>query len=275
MLRSMMPGLALSLIVSILAPGAARASQVAVATYQFQNTLAADQSGVASLTAVNPLGTSEFVTNTLFGQTRQVYAFNGSSNPADQGGLTVNTTNLISPTSYSVEMVLSFNAAGPTGWTRILDVQNRQSDNGFYVDPSNHLDVFPVASGTTEFTYQAYHVVHLTVGGGVVDAYLDGNLEFSASTAVMNITDTIDNPNNLMGFFLDNVVGGGQGEWAPGNVALIQLYNGVLDQSQITMQASNPFGGLSAVPEPSSAVLLGLGVAGGLVVTRGLRRRAR
>jgi PEP-CTERM motif len=275
MLRSLTHGLVLALVVSILAPSAARADLVAAATYEFQNTLAADQSGVASLTAVDPLGTSAFVTNTLYGQTRQVYAFNGSSTPADQGGLTVNTTGLISATSYSVEMVFSFNSAGPTGWTRVLDVQNRQSDDGFYVDPSNHLDVYPVAGGTTTFSYEAYHVVHLTVGGGVVNAYLDGNLEFSASTTVMNITDTTDNPNNLMGFFLDNVVGGGQGEWAPGNIALIQLYNGVLDQSQISSQAENPFGGLVTVPEPSSVVLLGLGMAGGCVVTLRFRRRPR
>jgi hypothetical protein len=260
--------LGLSLLGGILATvtaGAARADLVPVATYGFQNTFAADQSGVASLTAVDPLGTSGFVTDTLYGQTRQVYNFNGqASPPANQSGLTVNTTSLISPTVYSVATVFEFN--GNAGWRRILDVQNRQSDSGFYVDPSNNLDVFPVAGGTAAFTAGVYHSVVLTVSSGTVNAYLDGILQFTSNTTVMNITDTADNPNNLMGFFLDNVVADGQGEYSTGKIGLIQLYNGVLGQTQITEIANNPFG--TSVPEPSSIALMGLGVTGVMLAAR-------
>jgi hypothetical protein len=247
---------------------AARADLIPVASYGFQNTFAADQGGVPALTAVDPLGTSTFVTDTLYGQTRQVYNFTGQTTPANQSGLTVNTTGLISPTVYSVAMVFEFDAAA--GWRRIIDVQNRQSDNGFYVNPSSNLEVFPVAGGTAAFTAGVYHDVVLTVSSGTINAYLDGILQFTTSSAVMNITDTTDNPNNLMGFFLDNVVGGGQGEYSTGKVGLIQLYNGVLDQSQITTLAANPFG--TSVPEPSSIALMGLGAAGLML---GVRRRTR
>ncbi len=41
-----------------------------VATYTFNNTLAAEQTGVAALTAVDPLGTSGFQTATVFGNLR-------------------------------------------------------------------------------------------------------------------------------------------------------------------------------------------------------------
>ena len=55
----------------LLALSMAIASSVAnaalVATYQFQNTLAADQSGITALAAVDPLGLSGFQTATLYG----------------------------------------------------------------------------------------------------------------------------------------------------------------------------------------------------------------
>ena len=253
---------------SVLLASAARADLTPVATYQFQNTLAADQGGVAALTAVDPTGTSGFQTATLYGQTRQVYQFSGNASPAsDQGGLTLGTSGLVASNQYSVEMVFQF--VDNSGWRRILDVQNRQSDNGFYVDPSSHLDVFPVVGGTTNFTANAFHDVVLTVANdGTVNGYLDGNLEFSTTTAVMNVDS-----NNLMGFFLDNVVSGGQGEYSPGQVGLIQLYNDVLSPAQIAAQAVNPFAGLGTVPEPSSVALLGLGAAGFVGLAAGRRRR--
>jgi hypothetical protein len=261
--------LGLSLLGGMLATAsAARADLIPVASYGFQNTFAADQSGVPSLTAVDPLGTSTFVTDTLYGQTRKVYNFTGAASPpANQSGLTVNTTGLISPTVYSVATVFEFDAAA--GWRRIIDVQNRQSDAGFYVDPNNNLDVFPVAGGTNSFSAGVYHSIVLTVSSGTVNAYLDGVLQFTSATTVMDITDTANNPNNLMGFFLDNLVGGGQGEYSTGKVGLIQLYNGVLAQPQITALATNPFG---TVPEPTSIALMGLGAAGLML---GVRRRTR
>ena len=85
------------------------------------------------------------------------------------------------------------------------------SDDGFYVDPSNNLDVFPVAGSTSAFTTGVFHTVTLTVDGTIVTAFLDGVEQFhSLSTDVMDISNA-DNPGNLVNLFFDNTVGGGQG----------------------------------------------------------------
>jgi hypothetical protein len=96
-----------------------------VATYTFDNTLAAQQTGVAALTAVDPLGTSGFQTASVFGNLQTTYQFNGAATPVlDQGGLDFDTTGLISSDDYSVEMVVEL--TGSTGWRRLLDASDRQ-----------------------------------------------------------------------------------------------------------------------------------------------------
>src|SRR5690348_15528508 len=79
-----------------------------IATYQFNNTFAANEAGRPALTATDPLGTSQFLTDTVLGASRTVWAFNGNASPpAQQSGVTTaTTTGLINPQSYSVDMVL-------------------------------------------------------------------------------------------------------------------------------------------------------------------------
>jgi hypothetical protein len=165
-------------------------------------------------------------------------------------------------------MVFKF-FAGDGAWRRIVDVQNRQSDDGFYVDPGNHLNVFPLSpAGTTAFTTNAYHHVVLTQSSGSqITGYLDGHLEFTLAGNVMNIA----NAGNLMNFFLDNTVGGGQGEYSSGDVALIRLYNGILASDQVARLAADPFPSSGpTAPEPSSLAMLGMGLVA--LVGMGWRR---
>ena len=241
-----------------------------VATYEFNHTFSADQSGVPALTAVDPLGTSAFQTDTVLGSPRTVWAFNGNASPpADQAGLTVSTTGLVNPQSYSVDMVLELTQR-VGGWRRLVDVQNRQSDNGFYVDPANNLDIYPVSGSSAAWTNNVFHHVVLTVDNSTspatVSAYLDGISQFSTSTNEMNLdADPANNPNRLIGFFLDNLVAGGQGEWSPGEVGLVRLWDGVLSPADATRLANNPF-----VPEPSTLAIFS---AMGLLLMN--RRRTR
>ena len=61
-----------SLLISLALAGmlghsTAMAAPTAVATWNFNGTLAADEPSVAALTAIDPLGTSAFITDSVFG----------------------------------------------------------------------------------------------------------------------------------------------------------------------------------------------------------------
>jgi hypothetical protein len=261
---------ACALVATALSAGDASAQTVA-ATYLFGNTFSAVQPGAPALVPVDPQGTSLFETDTVFGQSRTVYHFIGNTTPAQQAGLTLNTTGLVTPNNYSVELVTELSDRN-NAYRRLLDVQNRASDAGFYVNPSNNLEVFPVSGGSGAFTTSIYHDIILTdASNNTVNAYLDGTLAFTVSTPIMHLnTDVANNPNRLLGFFLDNTVGGGQGEYSTGKIALARLYEGVLTGSQVATLASNPFASPSAsTPEPGTlALLTGLSLTGGLFLKR-------
>ncbi|MFT3883620.1 MAG: hypothetical protein QM703_28725 [Gemmatales bacterium] len=266
----------LSLLVMLLFSGYASAQTTPAATYFFNNSLVAEQVGVPALTATDPLSANAFVTQSVFGQSRTVYAFNGSALPVtSQAGLTFdNSGTTVTPTNYTAELVFQF-SQNANAWRRILDVQNRTSDSGFYVDPSNNLDIFPVAGSSGLFTNNAYHHVVLTVTAGTTaKAYLDGVLQFTSNTNLMNINNG-NNPGNLINLFLDNTSGGGQGEYSSGDIALFRLYDAVLSDSEIATLAANPF---AAVPEPSTIVLgtaACIGMAGYIRLHRKKRRRLK
>jgi hypothetical protein len=235
--------------------GAAYAAPAPVAEYNFDDTLASSVVGAPALTVTDPLALSGFGSDTVFGATQQVWNFGGANSPpADQGGLTLDTTGLLTSNNvYSLEIVFKFNDRD-NAWRRIVDVSSRQSDNGFYVDPNNNLDVYPVGGGAT-FTNGTYHDVFLVDNNGSVTFYLDGSAQATVSTTVMNIDSSND-----INLFLDNLVGGGQGEWSSGSIASLSLYNAALSAPPV-----------SAVPEPETYVmmLVGLGALG--FVARGRR----
>lgn len=240
-----------------------------VATYQFQNSLAADEAGVPALTAVNP---GSFATDTVFGQSRYVYRRGSSSNlPADQSILSLDTTSLALPHSnYSVELVFRFTdsldpRAPGIDFRRV--VNGNDGENGLYVGsrsgPSGLIvDDYVGGSQTggpmiVDGTY--YHLV-LTVSSSGESVYVDGGLAVS-----INSTPNALN-SNVLNFFLDNSF-----EYGNGDVALIRLYDSALTarQAAALYNGGNPFP--AAVPEPASVVLAGLG---GLALLVGVRPRA-
>ena len=243
-------------------------AQTPVATYRFNNTLNADETTAPALTATDPQNASGYGSDTVFGETRGVYNFSGNTTPSQQAGLTLDTTGLVSGDAYSAEMVFKFTDRS-NGWRRILDTENRQSDNGFYVNPSNNLTVYPLAGSTNAFTTNVYHHIVLTdAPDNTVKGYLDGTLQFTYTTDLMRL-DRADNPGHLLNFFLDNTVGGGQGEYSSGSVALARIYNGVLSDDQVLTLSQHPFA--SATPAPGALWVALIGAVPGLLFLR--RRR--
>jgi hypothetical protein len=230
------------------------------AAYIFNNNLNAQEGGVPALAATDPLATNAFSSDTVFGGTHSVYFFNSSA--GNNAGLTFNNGgNLISPGSYSLEMV--FQLSGSAGYRRLVDSQNRQSDNGAYVDPSNHYDLFPSAAGTANFVSATYVDYILTNDGTNVNVYANGTPDFNIADSQMNLNNA-NNPAQLLNFFLDNTAGGGTGEFSGGRIALLELWDGVLTGAQARTLSADPFANVPAttttgMPEPGTWLLLTAG----------------
>jgi hypothetical protein len=226
-------------------------------TYLFQDTLAAEEQGVPALIPTDPLGKNGFETTTVFGRSRRVYRFSGNAAPTDQqAGLTFdNSSGLLAVNNYSIEMVFLF-LQKENQWRRIVDVEDRQSDNGFYVDPANRLAVYPCPGSGNPFTNAVFHHIVLTNAvAGTVNAYLDGTREFTGTTTVMNIT----NPRSLLHFFLDDYdyPKHWTNDFSDGKIALLRLYNEVLTDEQVSRLAGAARGistpGRDRAPEKGSA----------------------
>ncbi len=233
------------------------------AKYLFDHTLNAEQAGAPFLQEVAPQVEGQYIQANVFGSTRTVYHFGGDISPELQGGLMVSTNGLISGGQYSLNMVIAFDGLD-NAWRRIADTLDRQSDNGFYYAPDNTLDIYPLAHGTTVVDGKQFHTVGLTVDPitSTAKGYVDGHLEFTVDSTPVELQQ----PNQIISFFLDNNAGSAQTEYSPGSVALISLYEGVLTDSEMGDIGSNPFGN---VPEPSGVIgMLGL-------TALGSRRRAR
>lgn len=245
---------AFAVVLTFTVGGAQAAVPTPVAQYSFNGTLTSSVAGAPALTVTDPLGLSDFVMDNVVGPMQTVWNFQGERTPVtNQAGLTLDTSGLITANNvYSIEMVFKFTER-VGAWRRILDVESRQSDNGFYVDPSNNLDIYPVAGGAP-FSNDVYHDVFLVNNAGVVTFYLDGSAQATVTTNVMNLDSS-----RTMNFFLDNVVAGGQAEYSSGNIALIRLYNEALT-------AVPP-----PVPEPATLTMLLAGL--GVLSATGARRR--
>ena len=233
-------------------------------TYRFNNTLTADEIGALPLVAVNPLGLSQFETATVYGLSRRVYHWDGS--PMQNAGLQLDTRPILSTNAYTIEMVVQL-LERDGNYRRLIDVENRQSDNGFYLGPGNRLQVYPHPSGLATLVTGQFHYIVLTFDDGIATGYVDGDTDFTTPATEMDLFNP-RNPNRFMHFFLDNSVDPATGEYSDGRVALIRMTDGVLSENEIALRTIDPF----AIPEPS-VVMLG-SLAALLLIAAARRKRA-
>jgi hypothetical protein len=250
------------LLFAMALPGTASAANLK-AEYKLDYSLSSSQSGAPDLIAVtqSPGASASFITDTVFGQSKTVYATSGSlASPtsAYQAGLTLDTTNLVSSNNYSVEMVFSV-TGGFDIYKRIL--QTGTNDNGLYIHPSGTLTTYDAGSYSgLPFSTNTYHHLIATVSSaGQTQVWLDGALSHTVSTNVLNITS----PNQTLGFFLDEYI-----EYTNSRTALIRVWDAPLTNSEVSSLNANPLASVAPVPEPETYAMLlaGLGLMG--AVTR-------
>lgn len=217
-----------------------------VATYRFQNSLAASQSGVPALTAQDPLGQNAFLTDTVLGQPRTVYQL-ASRNPTANAGFSFNSTNLLNPTTYSVELLFTFTEGQGTR-RRLIDVLDRTTDRGIYANPNNQIEFAALnARTTTTLTTGTYVHFVMTVADNRARVYINGTEEINLSTNSMNFVT----PSRVMSFFLDNTEDSSRTDFASARVALFRAYTNVLSAAEARTLATDPFNATVGIGAPS------------------------
>lgn len=246
------------------------------ATYLFNASLAAEEPGAPPLLPVDPLGPyppagNRFETASVFGDPRTVYRYEGSADPGLNAGLRLDSTGMVSPDEYSVELVFEFTdpvsaeglvyappprvfAAPPPPWG-----YDREDWVGirYAFDPSTTnlwaSDWREIAAYSAPDPGSGFqHLIVTCAANGTVKAYRNGIPAFTTPrTAALDLS-----PAGIMNFCHRNSDFGWWYPYADGRIALIRVYDGVLSDAQAAARAAAPFvfdadsDGLDDINEP-------------------------
>jgi len=212
----------------------ASASPILLHQYQLNGTYADDLAGPALVSNGGTLGPSGYT----FG--------------ANQGLM---LSNAISQTDYSI--VLDFSISSTSGYRKLVDFKNLTVDPGLYNNGTSLHFYNPVPAGPSGQILSNTQVqVALTRDGGTqaVSGYVNGALQFGFVDTGSLATFT--GPNNIINFFIDDFVNGG--EASAGFVDDIRIYDGALTAADVAGlgQAVD----IQSVPEPGTMLLLATGL---------------
>lgn len=221
--------LAMLAVAGATTPGAA-AGPALKADYRFEVSYASSVAGAPHLDST-PTGTSNVFQSVNMGNRKvPVMLF-----PADTGVDLPGMDNVIPRDSYTIVVLMRFDDI--SGYRRIIDFANRQSDDGLYSD-NGDLAMYDQAEAANP-TIAAGHwaqVVLTRSSAGRLKGFVDGVRQFSfddSSTRLGVVT-----ADNFLGFFRDDGT-----EDTSGAVARIRLYDGPLSESKVAA--------LSLIPPPS------------------------
>ena len=217
------------------------ATSQSVLRYEFLNTLGEKNGAGPALTVLGNQGVFETDTlNEISGNTKTVYRFEQNSGFQFDNEAAGNFIG----ENYSIELYFVFDNL--TSWKRVVDWKNRKSDNGAYVYygelnfyPYIYSDNAPVLPG--EYTY---YVVTRDGSTGQVLIYADADEEID----FMDDGDqAVVDADNVINFFHDDLIV--PNEASSGAVALLNLYNYILDSNAVKNNFENLGGQVFSVKE--------------------------
>jgi len=147
------------------------------------------------------------------------------------------TDALPSTTDYAIEMRLRFDAC-ISGWAKLLDFQDRASDDGLYLWGGQAI-FFPIGDQFGSVSAGQFFTLGLERVNGLLTAFLNGTQVFS----MPDVGNNAVSGGNILNFFVDDVTGD-HSETFAGAVDFIRIHD---DRSTF---------GTTVVPVPASLPLL-------------------
>lgn len=202
-----------------------------VLRYEFLNSLTEKNGSGPEMTVLGNPGTYVLDTlNEINNATKTVYRFETNSgfqfNNAAAGNFIGNT--------YTIELYFVFDNL--SSWKRVVDWKNRKTDYGAYVY-YGQLNFYPyVYSGEApvEEDQYTYYVITRDGATGKVLIYTDAKVEIDF---IDNNGDALVDADNVINFFHDDLIV--PNEASSGAVALLNMYNYVLDSNTIVQNFQN------------------------------------
>jgi hypothetical protein len=163
-------------------------------------------------------------------------------------------------TGGTLEFVVRGNNGGFFGASTVAGSASGFTSGGSFADPA---DYFQISGGYDAVSGNAFLYV-TNIGNGFsadvasfapVGSLTGGSASYGAGAVFDNDTLSIGTRQTAFGY---------DGNGAGYDLYDLQIYNGLLTSSEVLTLANNPGLNLSQIPEPSAAMLLGLGALAGL-----------
>ena len=218
-------------LLSVLIIAASLLQAQSILRYEFQNTLTDKDGSGPELTVLGNPGVYVLDTlNEISNATKTVYRFEANSgfqfNNAEAGDFIGE--------SYTIELYYVFDNL--SSWKRVVDWKNRKTDYGAYVY-YGQLNFYPyVYSGEAPVVpgEYSYYVITRDAGTQKVLIYTDARVEIDF---IDTNGDALVDSDNVINFFHDDLVV--PNEASSGAVALLNMYNYVLDSNTIVQNYAN------------------------------------